>query len=81
MRNDQDWASYADEGLGNTPAASLLVIRTWQNPGSPPSFRARITFGRAPEAQEQTIATSDPTEVLSVVRDWLAGRPGVAGRI
>lgn len=62
------------------PSAGLLIIRTWNEPGHPQGFRARITYGRTPGGDQSTVATADPAEVLGVVKRWLAAQPGVTGR-
>jgi hypothetical protein len=63
------------------PPMGTLVIRTWDEPGQTPSFRARLTYSQAPDDDPSSLCTADPAEVLSVVRQWLSARsapsPGV----
>lgn len=58
------------------PPMGTLVIRTWDEPDQTPSFRARLTYSRAPDDVPGTVSTADPEEVLRLVRQWLSTRPG-----
>ncbi|MCU1515973.1 MAG: hypothetical protein JWQ75_694 [Pseudarthrobacter sp.] len=57
-----------------TPPIATLVIRAWQEPAQSSGFRARITHSQAPDDEPRTVATTDPDEVLGVVRQWLFAR-------
>jgi hypothetical protein len=76
VTEDQSWIP-ADVGDGVLPARSsgVLVIRTWSEPGHPQGFRARITYGDS-SSTHHMVATSDPAEVLEVVKSWIASQPG-----
>lgn len=63
----------------NAPTTALMVIRTWHETGQPLGFRARVTFGQSPERSETTMSTTDPAEVLGVVKRWLAVQAGTSG--
>lgn len=58
------------------PPMGTLVIRTWDEPDQTPSFRARLTYSRAPDDVPGTVSTADPEEVVNLVRQWLNARPG-----
>jgi hypothetical protein len=58
------------------PYMGTLVIRTWYEPDQVPGFRARLTYGRGPGGETNTVASADPNEVLSLVRQWLFAQPG-----
>jgi hypothetical protein len=68
--SDQDGTDSA------VPPTGTLVIRTWFEPHQAPGFRARITYSRGPDDEPNTVATADPVEALSVVRQWLLAQPG-----
>jgi hypothetical protein len=67
----------AADAVEAVPAGGILVIRTWFERNGEPGFRARITYGRAGAGESSTEATTDPDEVLEVVRQWLSAQhPG-----
>ncbi|MCU1548222.1 MAG: hypothetical protein JWO29_1173 [Arthrobacter sp.] len=68
--SDQDQTDSAARSMGT------LVIRTWNEPDQTPGFRARLSFSQRLDDQPSTIATADPEEVLSVVRQWLFTQRG-----
>jgi hypothetical protein len=70
MRMD-DGGPGADDAVEAARAGGILVIRTWFERNGEPGFRARITYGRAGAGESSTEATTDPEEVLEVVRQWL----------
>ena len=71
MTNDDRPSGVSDESDPAMPSMGTLVIRTWHEPNQTPGFRARITYSKAPDDEPSTVATADPDEVLSVVRQWL----------
>jgi hypothetical protein len=48
-----------------------LVIRTWNEPGQSPGFRARLTYSQSPTSEPTTVYAVDPDEVFRAVRRWL----------
>jgi hypothetical protein len=81
MIQDPHWPSLSrDPGKDvDIPADSVMVIRTWCDPGQPQSFRARILYGRIPGTSQDAVVTADPAEVLIVVQEWLVALPGASG--
>lgn len=81
MMHHDNWSDSAGgyEAHPGIPAAGVLVIRTWHEPGHPQAFRARITYGQTSGSDQTTLATADPAEVLKVVRRWLATQAGLSG--
>ena len=75
MTNDDRPSGVSDESDPAMPSMGTLVIRTWHEPDQTPGFRARITYSKAPDDEPSTVATADPDEVLSVVRQWLSAQP------
>lgn len=80
MAHEDDPSGVAGDGK-DSAALSLgtLVIRTWREPEHAHGFRARVTATQVPDAGPATITTTDPEEVLAVVRQWLLTRPGASG--
>ncbi len=72
-------AEHAEPDSVALPPSTTLVIRTWQEPGHQPGFRARITATPPSGAGMDMLATADPEEVLSAVRQWLRAQPGAGG--
>jgi hypothetical protein len=66
-----DGGTGAADGGGDALSGETMVIRTWLEPNGGSSFRARITYGKATAGEPNRFATSDPDEVLDVVRQWL----------
>jgi hypothetical protein len=66
-----DGGTGAADGGGDALSGEIMVIRTWFEPRGEPSFRARITYGKATGGEPSRFATADPDEVLAVVRQWL----------
>jgi hypothetical protein len=63
------------------PPAGTLVIRTWHEREEAPGLRARITYSLGPGDEPSIVASADPEQVLSIVRQWLFDQtvpPGVA---
>lgn len=83
MIRDDHWSDPPDDHQTDpaTPAFGTMIIRTWYEPGHPPGFRARITYGQTPGMEPSAAYTADPAEVLRVVQEWLAAQPGAAGGI
>jgi hypothetical protein len=77
MTNDDRPSGISDEDAPDPvmPSMGTLVIRTWHEPDQTPGFRARVTYSQALGDEPSTVATADPDEVLSVVRQWLSARP------
>ena len=77
MTNDDRPSGISDEDESDPamPSLGTLVIRTWHEPGQTPGFRARVTYSQAQGDEPSTVATADPDEVLSVVRQWLSAQP------
>jgi hypothetical protein len=59
------------EGMAAGDSA-VLVIRVWHEAEMPGGFRARILYEGAGETPPRTAPASDPEDVLSAVRAWLA---------
>jgi hypothetical protein len=80
MAHEDGPSGVAGDGT-DSAALSLgtLVIRTWLEPEHEHGFRARVTATRVPDAGPTTVNTTDPEEVLAVVRQWLRTRPGASG--
>lgn len=58
------------------PPTGTLVIRTWHEPDQVHGFRARLTYSQGPDGEPKTIATANPDEALSFVRQWLLAPSG-----
>ena len=56
----------------------VLIIRVWREPDARDGFRARIIFGAAddPTAEARFVVARDPSEVVTVVQNWLASLTG-----
>lgn len=80
--NDNDWSDSPEDPLAPSavPESGTLIIRTWSEPGHRQEFRARITYGQTHGLDVNTVSTADPDEVLRVVQEWLAAKPGIAHR-
>lgn len=78
MMMDDRWPDSADDP--EVPAVETMIISRWHEPDHPQGFRARITYGQTPGRGPNTVASADPDEVLRMVQEWLACRPGTAGR-
>lgn len=66
----------AQEGADSAmPPMGTLVMRTWYEPDQVPAFRARLTYSQGPQNEPNTVATADPDEALSIVREWLFAQP------
>jgi hypothetical protein len=80
MMKDAHWSDTAYEaGDPEVPAVETMIISRWHEPGHPQGFRARITYRQTPGSGPSTVASADPDEVLRMVQQWLAGRPGIGG--
>lgn len=66
-----------DSAPADVPLLGTLIIRTWYEPDQASGFRARITHSQKPGEEPTSTSTADPAEVLNVVQQWLATRPGV----
>jgi hypothetical protein len=78
MTSDDRPSGTSDQD-GTDPAISpmgTLVIRTWYEPDQVHGFRARLTFSQGPDGEPNTVATADPDEALSIVRQWLLAPSG-----
>ena len=77
MTNDDRPSGISGEDGSDLAMSSMgtLVIRTWHEPGQTPSFRARVTYSRAPGGEPSTVSSADPDDVLSIVRQWLSAAP------
>jgi hypothetical protein len=61
--------------MGETAAhadTAVLVIRVWHEADALEPFRARIVYEGLGEKVEVTAPTSDPEDVVTAVREWLA---------
>lgn len=65
-----------DGTVSAMPPTGTLVISTWYEPDQVPGFRARLTYGRGPGGEGRTVASADPDEVLSIVRQWILAQHG-----
>jgi hypothetical protein len=67
-----------------TPAGervAVLVVRAWHEGEGPSALRARITWvDDVAAGAEQTALAAGVGEVVEVVRRWLEGLAGPAGR-
>jgi hypothetical protein len=80
MMRDDRWSDSADEdGDTEVPAVETMIISRWHEPGHPQGFRARLTYGQTPGSGPSTVASADPDDVLRMVQEWLARRPGIGG--
>lgn len=61
------------------PSMGTLVIRTWNEPGRAPGFRARLTYSQFPTSQPKTVYKDDADEVLREVRQWLLSQTETPG--
>jgi hypothetical protein len=83
MTKDDRPSGFSDENESDPvmPSTGTLVIRTWDEPGQTPGFRARVTYSQAPGDEPGTVSTADPDEVLRVVRRWLSAQPVPPGEV
>jgi hypothetical protein len=56
------------------PIMGTIIIRTWIESHHPQGFRARIISSLSMTAEEHTVATAGPNEVLEIVREWMAAQ-------
>ena len=71
--NDHSSEFFDDDTAASTmPPAGTLVIRTWYERERAPGFRARVTYSGVPGDEPGVVASADPDEVLTIVRQWLS---------
>lgn len=78
MAHEDGPSGVAGDGTDSALSLGTLVIRTWREPKHSHGFRARVTAIQVPDAEPATVTTTDPEEVLAVVRQWLLAQPGAS---
>ena len=53
------------------PNSGIMVIRVWNEAGTPSGFRARLTFGAGDDESRSTVS-ADADDVVESVRAWLS---------
>jgi hypothetical protein len=53
------------------PNSGIMVIRVWNEAGTPSGFRARLTFG-AGDGDSRSTVSADADDVVESVREWLS---------